>query len=259
MRSLNLRDLLFALKSGFGWLSTIPVGISMEGVEALMRHVYVFPVVGLVLGAILSAVAFLAGLALPSGLVAVIVIAAIYRLCGINHIDGLADFGDGVVAHGTLEKKVQAMKDVNLGTGGGVFIALILLAMYSIISNLPSGLLPLALIAAEVSAKESMIAFAAFSRSLQKGFGQIMIEKTGIKEFLIGLAISAAACAAVLGPLGLAVLAASLVASLYMVVVAKRNFGGATGDGIGASNEICRAVALAAALVLGGVLSWTFW
>ena len=49
-----MKDLLFALKSGFGWLSTIPVGISMEGVEALMKHVYVFPVVGLVLGAILG-------------------------------------------------------------------------------------------------------------------------------------------------------------------------------------------------------------
>jgi adenosylcobinamide-GDP ribazoletransferase len=44
-----------------------------------------------------------------------------------------------------------------------------------------------------------------------------------------------------------------------MVYVAKRNFGGATGDGIGASNEICRLVALAAALAFGGVLPWTLW
>lgn len=231
----------------------------MEGIEALMRHVYIFPVVGLVLGLLFAASAFLLSIVFPPGLVAIAVIIIIYKLCGINHIDGLADFGDGVIAHGSLEKKVQAMKDVNLGTGGGVFIALILLAMYSVISGLPAGLLPLALVAAEVSAKESMIAFAAFSRSLQKGFGQIMIEKTGIREFLVGLAISALLCAAALGPLGLAVLAVSQVASLYMVIVAKRNFGGATGDGIGASNEICRAVALAAALVLGGILPWTLW
>ncbi len=231
----------------------------MEGIEALMRHVYVFPAVGLVLGLLFAASAFLLSIVFPPSLVAIAVIIIIYKLCGINHIDGLADFGDGVIAHGSLEKKVQAMKDVNLGTGGGFFIALILLAMYSAISGLPSGLLPLALVAAEVSAKESMIAFAAFSRSLQKGFGQIMIEKTGIREFSIGLAISALLCAAALGPLGLAVLAVSQVASLYMVIVAKRNFGGATGDGIGASNEICRAVALAAALVLGGVLPWTLW
>ncbi|NCB64385.1 MAG: adenosylcobinamide-GDP ribazoletransferase, partial [Clostridia bacterium] len=77
-----MKDLLFALKSGFGWLSTIPVGISMEGIEALMRHVYVFPLVGLVLGAILGSLAFLAGLVLSANLVAIVVIVAIYKLCG---------------------------------------------------------------------------------------------------------------------------------------------------------------------------------
>lgn len=231
----------------------------MEGIEALMRHVYVFPLVGLVLGAILAAVALLAGFALPAGLVAVVVIIAIYKLCGINHIDGLADFGDGVIAHGSAEKKVQAMKDVNLGTGGAVFVAVLLLAMFATLSSIPSGLLPLALVAAEVSAKQSMIAFAAFSQSLQKGFGQIMIEKTGLREFLIGLTISVFLCVIAFGPLGLAMLAASQVAALYLIRVAKRNFGGSTGDGIGAANEICRVVALAVVLTFGGVLPRTLW
>jgi adenosylcobinamide-GDP ribazoletransferase len=248
--------LLYALKSGFGWLSTIPVGISMEGIEALMRHVYVFPVIGLVLGAIIAALAFLSIQVLAPNLVAMIVIITIYWLCGINHIDGLADFGDGVIAHGTMEKKIQAMKDVSLGTGGGVFIAVLILATFAIVSDISKGLLPLALIASEVSAKEAMITFAAFSKSLQKGFGQIMIEKTGKRQFLIGLVISATICAAILGPLGLAMLTISLAAALYMVLVAKKNFGGATGDGIGATNEVCRLIALAVALTLGGALPW---
>jgi adenosylcobinamide-GDP ribazoletransferase len=254
-----LKDLLFALKSGFGWLSTIPVGISMEGIEALMRHVYVFPLVGLVLGAILGAVAYLAGLVLSANLVAIAVIVAIYKLCGINHIDGLADFGDGVIAHGPREKKIAAMKDVSLGTGGAVFMAIILLAAFATLSEAPRALLPLALLVAEVSAKEAMISFAAFSTSLQKGFGQIMIERTGPRQFLLGLAISAILCAAVLGPLGLAALAAAQATAFYMVHVARCNFGGATGDGIGATNEIARVVALAVALTLGGVLPWMLW
>ncbi len=254
-----MKDLLFALKSGFGWLSTIPVGISMEGIEALMKHVYVFPLVGLFLGAILAAVAYIAALAFPSNLVAVLAIVAIYSLCGINHIDGLADFGDGVIAHGTVEKKIQAMKDVSLGTGGAVFIAVIMLAAFAIISDIPARLLPLALLVAEVSAKEAMICFAAFSSSLQKGFGQIMIERTGGRHFVIGLAISAVLCAATLGYLGLVALAAAQLAALYMVGVAKRNFGGATGDGIGATNEVARVVALALTLTLGGDITWMLW
>jgi adenosylcobinamide-GDP ribazoletransferase len=86
-----------------------------------------------------------------------------------------------------------------------------------------------------------------------------MIERTGAKQFLIGLIISAILCAATLGPLGLAALLAAQAAALYMVLVAKRNFGGATGDGIGATNEVARVVALAATLTLGGVLPWTLW
>jgi len=254
-----LKDLLFAFRSGLGWLSTIPVGISMEGVEALMRHVYVFPLVGAVLGLLLAGTAYVAGLVMPPGLVAVAIIVVIYKLCGINHIDGLADLGDGLVAHGPRDKKIAAMKDVSLGTGGAVFVVVILLACFAIVSDLPAAVLPAALLAAEVSAKQAMICFAAFSRSLQKGFGQIMIERTETVHFLIGLAISALICTLALGPLGLAALLAAQAAALYLVMVARNNFGGATGDGIGATNEIARVAALAAALALGGALPWTLW
>jgi len=254
-----LKDLLFALKSGFGWLSTIPVGISMEGVEALMNHVYVFPLVGMVLGAILGAVSFIALQLFPASLAAVVVIVAIYWLCGINHIDGLADFADGVVAHGTKEKKIAAMKDVYLGTGGGLYMVVLILAAFAVLSSLPAGLVPLAVLTAEVSAKEAMISFAAFSSPLQKGFGQIMIQRTDRGQFLLGLVISAAICSFALGALGLAVLASAQLAALYLVGVSKRNFGGGSGDGIGATNELARVTALAAALGLGGVLPWTLW
>ncbi len=229
----------------------------MEGVEALMNQVYVFPLVGLVLGSIIGIIAKITSLILPSNLVAIIVLITIYRLCGINHIDGLADFGDGVVAHGTIEKKVQAMKDVSLGTGGAVFISILLIAAFSVLSSFTTALLLPGLIVGEVAAKQGMIAFAAFSSSLQKGFGQIMIERTTYKEFAIGLIISSILSALVLGVLGLASLILSQLAALIMVLVAKRNFRGATGDGIGATNEIARVIALAGSLVLGGLLSWT--
>jgi adenosylcobinamide-GDP ribazoletransferase len=86
-----------------------------------------------------------------------------------------------------------------------------------------------------------------------------MIERTGRGQYLLGLAISSILCAAALGPLGIAALAAAQAAAFYMVLVAKWNFGGANGDGIGATNEIARVVSLAAVLTLGGVLPWTHW
>jgi len=237
----------------------------MEGIEALMRHIYLFPLVGAVLGLIYAAVAMALTAVAPPGIVAALVLVVIYKLCGINHADGLADFGDGVSAHTTIEKKISAMKDVYIGTGGVVFVVVAILAVYASLTAIPRGTLPIALILAEVAAKQSMIAFAAFSVPLHQGFGQIAIENTDRSDFLIGLVIAALICGALGGLFGIAVLLAAQISAHYMVVVSRRNFGGATGDGFGATNEVARSVALAAAAILTTnalgweVLFWTPW
>lgn len=237
----------------------------MEGIEALMRHIYLFPLVGAALGLIYAIFALALTEIAPLGIAAALVLVVIYKLCGINHADGLADFGDGVTAHTTVEKKISAMKDVYIGTGGVVFVAVTILAVYASLTAFPRETLPLALIVAEVAAKQSMIAFAAFSAPLHKGFGQIAIENTRRSDFLIGLVIAALICGAVMGFFGVAALLIAQIAALYMVVVSKRNFGGATGDGLGATNEVARAVALVSAAILitnaleWEVLFWTPW
>jgi adenosylcobinamide-GDP ribazoletransferase len=92
---------------------------------------------------------------------------------------------------------------------------------------------------------------------LHKGFGSIAIENTDRTDFIMGLAIAAPICWALSGLSGVAVLLAAQISALYMVAVSKRNFGGATGDGFGATNEVARAVALlAAALLIANGLSW---
>jgi len=230
-----------------------------------MRHIYLFPLVGAVLGLIYAALALILSEIAPPGIVAALVLVAIYKLCGINHADGLADFGDGVTAHTTVEKKISAMKDVYIGTGGVVFVVVTILAVYASLTAIPRETLPLALIVAEVAAKQSMIAFAAFSAPLHKGFGSIAIENTDRSDFLVGLVIAALICWATAGLFGFAVLLLAQISALYMVVISKRNFGGATGDGFGATNEVARCVALICSAILTTnafgweVLFWTPW
>jgi adenosylcobinamide-GDP ribazoletransferase len=237
----------------------------MEGIEALMRHIYLFPLVGAVLGLIYAALALVLLEIAPTGIAAALILVAIYKLCGINHADGLADFGDGVSAHTTVEKKISAMKDVYIGTGGVVFVVVAILAVYASLTAIPRGALPLALVVAEVAAKQSMIAFAAFSTPLHEGFGSIAIRNTDRTDFLVGLVIAALISGALAGLPGIAVLLVAQVTAFYLVVVSKRNFGGATGDGFGATNEVARCVALVAAAILTTnafgweVLFWTPW
>jgi adenosylcobinamide-GDP ribazoletransferase len=199
------------------------------------------------------------------------IIVSLYCLTGINHLDGLADFGDGVVAHGSREKKIGAMRDVSLGIGGVVFCVIAVLGLFAAMSGIlgrdPAGVgyqFLAVMIAAEVSAKQAMLTISAFGRSIHSGLGSIMIDETGFREFAIGLVFSAAVCVLVfagvggldvgvgmcagLPVLGVAMLGSAIALALVVLGTANRNFGGISGDVIGATNEIARLGALLVAV-----------
>jgi adenosylcobinamide-GDP ribazoletransferase len=248
-----MKKFLSALRNGFGFLSTIPVGISMEGIENLMKHIYLFPVVGAVIGIILAVIGLVFSLIFSPMLLALLVIISIYYFTGINHIDGLADFGDGIAAHGTKEKKSAAMRDTAVGTGGIVFCMIAILGIFvSLISIQETDvylLLPFALIVAETSAKQSMVTVAAFGRRIHEGFGAMTVDNTKKSDLIIGTIFSTSVCYIVLGFLGIEAFIISQLAGLLVLNTANRHFGGVSGDIVGAANEIGR---LAALLYLGG-------
>ncbi|MDD5474510.1 MAG: adenosylcobinamide-GDP ribazoletransferase [Candidatus Methanoperedens sp.] len=247
-----MKEFLSALRSGFGFLTTIPVGISMEGIEKLMKHIYLFPVVGAVLGLILAAIGFVTSIIFPPILASLIVIIFMYYLTGINHIDGLADFGDGIASHGTREEKIRAMRDTAVGTGGLMFLVIAILGIFvSLVSirEINIVLFTYALIVAETSAKQSMVTVAAFGRKLHEGFGAITVESTKSSDFIIGMVFSGAVSYFFLGVFGVEAFIVSQLAGLLVLNTANRHFGGVSGDVVGASNEIGR---LAALLYIGG-------
>ncbi len=251
-----MRDFLSALRSGFGFLTTIPVGITMEGIEKLMKHIYLFPFVGAVLGVIFAVIGLASSAIFPPVLASLVIIISIYYFTGFNHIDGLADFGDGIAAHGTKEKKIAAMRDTAVGTGGIVFCVISLLGIFVSLVSIQEIkvflLLPCALIVAETSAKQSMVTVAAFGRQLHGGFGAMTIRNTKKSDLFLGTIFSGALCYFVLGNTGLEAFIISQLAGLFVLNTANRHFDGVSGDVIGAANEIGR---LSVLLYIGG-LGW---
>jgi adenosylcobinamide-GDP ribazoletransferase len=257
-------------QSGIGFLTTLPAGGDEDGFNAFFSHIYMFIVVGVLIGALLGIIGFIFQWLMPLALVPVLVVAAIYLLTGINHLDGLSDFGDGIIASGTKEKKVAAMKDVHAGAGGILFIGMDLLFLYAAVSlfaGMGGFYLLAALIVAEVCAKVSMTTAAAFGKSLHAGMGSMLIEKTKKEHYMLGLAIAVLICLVVAGfitvpwlrPMyalaGFITVSVSVAIGFLIADVAERNFGGVNGDVMGAANEIGR---IAALLVLG-MLVWTLW
>ncbi|MFU8767285.1 MAG: adenosylcobinamide-GDP ribazoletransferase, partial [Candidatus Methanoperedens sp.] len=93
---------------------------------------------------------------------------------------------------------------------------------------------------------------AAFGKSIHKGFGAMTLDNTKFSDFIIGLVFSGAVSYLLLGIYGIAALIISQIGGLIVLNTANRNFGGASGDVVGASNETGRIFSL---LAFGGI-SW---
>lgn len=257
-----MNSYLLAFKSGFGFLSTIPVGISMEGIDELMKKIYFYPIVGAILGLLIGAIAYIGQVIFPEPVFAVLIMGFIYYLTGFNHLDGVTDIGDGFMAHGSLEKKIKALKDTTIGTGGVSFCILLLLTLYgSIRAVQEEGLavfgpdLPVLMFAsmfiAEVSAKQSMLTIAAFGKPIPPqgkqaypGLGAMTISGATRKNFLIGFVFGAIVCFLPFGWIGLLPYLGACVSALVILNRSYAHFGGLNGDGIGTANEIGRVTAL---------------
>ena len=268
--------MLKGIRAGIGFLTTIPVGADESGFGIFTENIHIFVIVGAIAGILLGATGFILRSFMPVTLVPVLMVVAVFLLTGINHLDGLSDMGDGIIASGDREKKVAAMKDVHAGAGGILFIGMDLLFIFSAVSlfaGFGSIYLLVGLFVAEVCAKLSMTTVAAFGKSLHPGMGSMFMEKTKKEHYLIGLAMALIVCMAAMGlPLltayfwhpyggmllilaGFLAVAASVGVGLIMVDIANDNFGGVNGDVIGAANEVGRIVAM----VVLGTLIWMLW
>ncbi len=204
-------------------------------------HLYALPLISLFISAVAAAVGFSLSLALAPAVQAV-ALAVIYLQTGALHLDGLADFFDGLYAKGDAEKRRAVLKDPHIGAAGASALFIVLFIEFISILNSGSGFLPLlkVLLSADVSAKFSMTLMLQGKR-FNEGIGKYFSERTR--------PIHAAAFALIsllFYPLtGVSILASLAVGALVSIIIyraAVSAFGGASGDPLGAASEISRAV-----------------
>ncbi|MDP2668175.1 MAG: adenosylcobinamide-GDP ribazoletransferase, partial [Nitrosopumilaceae archaeon] len=116
--------MLREIGSVFSFLTILPS--NNASLETIARYMYIFPIVGIAIGLAIGGIGFGLSLFLEPLIVALLVVASLALITGIHHIDGLADFADGIMVKGTKEKKLQAMKDVSTGSAGIVAVVLCL-------------------------------------------------------------------------------------------------------------------------------------
>ena len=226
--------------------TVLPLGAPQD-FEQFGRRSYLYPIAGYVTGGIAGGVAFL----IPDPSIrAAVALAALLLVTGCNHLDGLLDFGDGLMAHGSREKRVQALTDRQIGAGGVAMGVTVLLLAYSALVSVPH--LFWAVLAAEVFAKYAMAALTAWGKPFREG----------IQSYLHGFSkpafpvYAAVFCLPLLltpiGWTGLAAAAGATLAALtLMLLLARRLFGGVNGDVVGATGMITFALVLVVLALAG--------
>ena len=192
-------------------------------------------------------------------------LALLLMITGLHHTDGLLDFGDGVMAHGTAEHKIEVMHDQLTGAGGlslGIMTMMISALAIGQLNNKSVGLLNLSLIiggiiTVELSAKLSMVVMAWAGKSIHKGMNSPFLEAMhggkGDLRLIVALIISLAVALPLLRWTGIFIVLAAVITALIMTAVANRNFNGVTGDVFGATNEITRMVCI---IILLAAVAW---
>ena len=245
---------LSPVRSVLAFLTVLPAGSRDHDIYYVARNMYLFPVAGIVIGALVGAMAFgISGYVHPL-VVGLLVTGALVIITGVHHTDALADFADGMMAKGDKEKKRKVMQDPAVGSAGVAALVMYFAGMIIVFNT--GGLqgygILAGIITAEVIAKYLMVLLAHRGTSAWEGFSspftaamkdrRKIIAASAIMIVIVWFSSNFA---------GLAALAVSLAIAALLNHVSRKSFGGISGDVLGATNEITR---LASLLVLASVV-----
>ncbi len=213
--------------------------------ETVAKNMYLFPIVGALIGLIIGASGYGLSLFLQPLITGLILTGALAIITGLHHTDALCDFADGIMAKGTKEKKLQAMRDPAVGSAGVMTIVLYVAGMILAISMVKGFALFEAILLSELMAKLSMVIQANRGLSAWQGLSSPFTQSMKDPRKLAVAALLAIIPTVILaGITGVLVVISCIGLSFLLLVIANRNFGGISGDVFGASNELVRLTSL---------------
>ncbi len=237
------------LLAALQFLTVIPIPrrreVSAEEVGASQGY---FPLVGLLLGAILAGIDWLLSLILFTSIVNAVIIIALVLLTGALHIDGFIDTCDALFGRRTPEEKWQVMSDSRVGSFGVVGAFCLLLLAYVSLGGVSESYKMVALILMPALSRWSIVyAIFAFPYAKPEGLGKTFKEQANWRKLALATSLVLASTLGLLLIKGLALIfvGLALIFMVWLVAAAlglflQRKFAGLTGDSYGAINEVAQ-------------------
>jgi len=216
--------------------------------QELGRAVGFYPLVGLLLGAVLALADVLLARILPVGVRSALILTLWIALTGALHFDGFIDSCDGLLGGATRDQRLTIMRDERAGAYGLAGGTLLLLILFSGLSAVQSLRWALLLLAPVIGRWAMAVGIVLFPYARPTGLGRDIKDNAGLEE----AALSTVIALLVVLPLAwwmrsimpLVALGLAAVVGWLSAHFARSRIGGLTGDTYGAINMIVEASVL---------------
>jgi adenosylcobinamide-GDP ribazoletransferase len=253
-----------AFRDVLSFLTIIPLAKNEEFIVSSADYMFLFPAAGALIGLLAavyfevcalllpplfafakSIVTFLPETFLAKTCISAMTLSFLLVLTGLQHFDGLVDLGNAIGLGKKEDKQAIAHAWTVTHKGAVLALAVELVAFLGLAFSNLSRMFG-TIIVAEVSAKLAMVTTAWTGKPAYKGLGSFFVEKVRKrKRHVIAYAFTATVAYLILGVNGLWMVIVGFLSGIAMERLSTKVFGGVTGDGIGAANEVARAFALA--------------
>lgn len=244
-----------SIRHAWAFLTRLPGGAHPAGDRELGASVPWFPAVGAVIGLLLGLVWVAMGELVSPLTAATITVAAGVVMTGAFHEDGLADTADSLGGY-TPERRLAIMKDSRVGTFGALALVFsVLIRVVALASLEPVEGLVALVMAHAVGRSVATLVMVTTPAATATGLGQNYSAYLP-RSAVLAMGAIIAGCSVVGGPAGVVGYLLALTGAGLLVVLARRAYGGTTGDVLGAVEQVGEMAVLSAAARLVAEHGW---
>lgn len=223
--------------SQFSFFTIFPIGET--DINEVAKWSFVSPIIVGVPLALLESLPFL--IKFNSYIISILSLSLMELIRGFNHIDGLADVADSLMAKG--EGKRKALEDPWIGTSGAVstflFLSFFLFSLNLLYFNDYAKILRIALGAEIISRASPLLSLATLRPANFSNLGKLFHDKImHKKKYLIVQIIVGTIISGIVSPI------ISIMISLSIASLLSRALGGINGDIVGACMEMTLAISI---------------
>lgn len=238
--------ILYPLGEALRFLTIIPQPwLPPTSERAMVAAIPWFPAAGLVIGVILLAPGWLAGLLWGELARAAFVAVAWGVITGGLHLDGLSDTFDAIMSWRPRERKLEIMKDSRIGAMGALAVIAVLLLKVTLLAAAGAAWWQAVLVAPVLGRWADIYGITWFPPAAEGGLGRSFHEQVRRRDFFIATGAAGLIAATIGGPVGLVALLLVWACAHLLARWWTRDLGGLTGDTYGALCEIAEVVAIA--------------